>query len=78
MTGDETYDIVVVSETITVVEVEPARPALPHKLYEHFCDHPGCGKWGAFGYSRHKRQEPKWFCFGHRDDGERMLSGIRQ
>jgi hypothetical protein len=46
MNGDETYDLIVVSERITVVEVEPARPAVPHKLYEHFCDHPGCGKWG--------------------------------
>jgi hypothetical protein len=36
-------------------------------LYVHYCEHPGCTKWGAFGFA-HGKTEPNWFCFEHRLD----------
>lgn len=33
-------------------------------LVEHLCEHPGCTKWGAFGYA-HGRAAPNWYCFEH-------------
>lgn len=24
-------------------------------LYEHYCEHPGCTKWGGFGFGRPKQ-----------------------
>lgn len=35
--------------------------------YEHYCQHPGCTKWGAFGYARGKG-EYDWFCWEHRPE----------
>ncbi|MBD0417492.1 hypothetical protein [Oryzicola mucosus] len=47
--------------------------ALPHStpagLYEHYCEHDGCARWGSFGFARAK-EAPHWFCFEHRDEGE--------
>ena len=40
------------------------RTPRPAGIYEHFCEMPGCGKWGAFGYTRSKF-EIEWFCFEH-------------
>ncbi|POH32058.1 MULTISPECIES: hypothetical protein [Sinorhizobium] len=34
-------------------------------LYVHYCEHPGCTKWGGFGFAAGKG-EPRWFCFEHR------------
>lgn len=53
-----------------VVELPVRAPA---GIYEHWCEHPGCGKWGGFGFQRLKGSEPIWFCFEHRDEGERYL-----
>ncbi|WP_181150081.1 hypothetical protein [Ensifer aridi] len=36
-------------------------------LYEHYCEHPGCEKWGGFGFAVGK-SEPAWFCFEHRPE----------
>lgn len=33
--------------------------------FVHLCEHPGCAKWGAFGYA-HGRVAPNWYCFEHR------------
>lgn len=44
--------------------------ATTHKdsaLYVHYCEHPGCKKWGGFGYAIGKG-EPNWFCFEHRPE----------
>ncbi|WP_374684880.1 hypothetical protein [Mesorhizobium sp. J428] len=41
----------------------------PPGVYEHICEHPGCRKWGSFGFARNQRDEPRWFCFEHRSDG---------
>ncbi|MDK1488616.1 hypothetical protein QN219_00870 [Sinorhizobium sp. 7-81] len=29
-------------------------------LYEHYCEYPGCTKWGGFGFAAGK-DEPRWF-----------------
>ncbi|WP_084044708.1 hypothetical protein M728_001413 [Ensifer sp. WSM1721] len=46
------------------------RGAVPHKdpiPYVHYCEHPGCKKWGAFGFDS-GGAEPNWFCFEHRPE----------
>lgn len=48
------------------------KKAFPPGIVEHLCEHPGCKEWGAWGYSRMK-EEPRWFCTEHRDEGERFL-----
>jgi hypothetical protein len=35
--------------------------------YEHYCQFPGCTKWGGFGYARGKG-EYDWFCYEHRPE----------
>ena len=45
---------------------------LPTGIFAHYCEHPGCAEWGGWGYSRAK-QDTRWFCFEHRDEGERLL-----
>ncbi len=34
-------------------------------LYEHYCEHPGCKKWGGLGYDIGKG-ETRWYCFEHK------------
>jgi hypothetical protein len=51
--------------------VEPVHRA-PSILFEHYCQHPGCKEWGAFGFAR-GIGEPTWFCCGHKGDGARYL-----
>ncbi|MBP1887046.1 hypothetical protein [Sinorhizobium mexicanum] len=36
-------------------------------LYEHYCDHSDCTKWGGLGFAAGK-DEPRWFCFEHRPE----------
>jgi len=45
----------------------------PTGIYEHCCEHDGCSKWGGFGFTRMKLETPRWYCFEHRDEGERYL-----
>ena len=33
-------------------------------VVEHWCEHPGCTKWGGRGYARGKGPTI-WFCFEH-------------
>jgi len=33
-------------------------------LENHYCEYPGCVKWGGFGY--HVDQGSQWFCFEHK------------
>lgn len=35
-------------------------------LLEHYCEQPGCTKWGSFGFALRKTAEPNWFCMEHR------------
>ncbi|AUX76305.1 hypothetical protein [Sinorhizobium fredii] len=41
------------------------KPRQDTLLYVHDCEHPGCQKWGSFGFAI-GRAEPNWFCFEHR------------
>jgi len=34
---------------------------------EHWCQHPGCKRWGSFGYDRGKGTID-WWCAEHRPD----------
>ncbi|CAN7293046.1 hypothetical protein LJR221_001414 [Agrobacterium tumefaciens] len=34
-------------------------------IEEHYCEHPGCKKWGGFGFSRSKFEKPHWWCAEH-------------
>jgi hypothetical protein len=35
-------------------------------MYEHYCEHPNCRKWGMFGFENRRMRVPEWFCFEHR------------
>lgn len=39
----------------------------PAGVIEHWCEHPGCRKWGCFGYAS-GRETPRWFCGDHAPD----------
>ena len=54
------------SETTQPTEAAAQTPA---GVYEHYCQHAGCTKWGSFGFARNQRDEPTWYCFEHRSDG---------
>ncbi|MFC0804798.1 MULTISPECIES: hypothetical protein [Sinorhizobium] len=43
------------------------KPRQDTALYVHYCEYPGCAKWGGFGYAAGK-DEPRWFCFEHRPE----------
>lgn len=34
-------------------------------IEEHYCEHPGCKKWGGLGYSKSKVEKPRWWCAEH-------------
>jgi len=55
---------------------EPARgeapTATPAGTWEHWCEHPGCSRWGGWGY-KIGAQEVRWYCGQHRGAGERLL-----
>jgi hypothetical protein len=44
----------------------------PTGIFEHYCEHRGCAEWGSWGYSC-TRQETRWYCFEHRNEGETLL-----
>lgn len=31
----------------------------------HWCEHPGCTKWGCYGFARSKADKPTWHCSEH-------------
>jgi len=56
---------------------EPTRPGEATQMRErgplgHICEHAGCGNDAGWGFAR-PRQKSHWFCFEHRDEGERYL-----
>ncbi len=55
-------------------ELRPGEPSTsaPSGIFVHHCEREGCSDWGGWGYSRTK-QETRWYCFEHRDDGESFL-----
>jgi hypothetical protein len=56
-------------EPIILPEQPSATPAAHSAPQAHTCEHPGCSKWGSFGFGHDLRQ--RWYCFEHREDGER-------
>lgn len=35
--------------------------------YVHYCEHPGCKAWGAFGFASGP-SAPNWFCSEHKPE----------
>jgi len=31
----------------------------------HWCEHPGCKKWGGYGHAKSKAEKPVWMCWQH-------------
>ncbi|WP_208721702.1 hypothetical protein [Mesorhizobium sp. M1A.F.Ca.IN.022.06.1.1] len=54
------------------IRMSPKEYATAPGIQHHFCQHPGCGADAGWGFAKPK-QEPHWFCFEHRADGERFL-----
>ena len=48
-------------------ERTPTHPA-PPVHFEHWCEEPGCNKWGSLGYSPNKAIPSRWWCFEHFPD----------
>jgi len=47
----------------------PDTPRSAPGINEHWCEHPGCRRWGGRGYARGKAQMV-WFCFEHCTEAE--------
>ncbi len=47
--------------------------------FMHYCEHPGCTRWGSFGFGANLRRKVpgKWFCVEHKEDGEAYLREMR-
>jgi len=45
----------------------------PSGLFEHYCEHEGCTAWGSYGFQARKAERARYFCYEHRDDGERII-----
>lgn len=52
---------ITVSTQITAVEVRRA----PAGVIDHWCEHPGCSRWGSFGFTHPTRAV--FYCGEHRD-----------
>jgi len=52
------------------------------RAFMHYCQHPGCEEWGAFGFGvnlRAKIPTPgRWYCAKHKADGlnQKSTSGV--
>lgn len=44
-----------------------AKPHYEAGPYVHYCEHPGCKKWGSFGFAV-GHGEPNWYCGEHRPE----------
>ena len=53
---------ITVTTQITVVEVHRA----PAGVIDHWCEHPGCLRWGSFGFDQ-GRIKAVWYCGEHHD-----------
>jgi len=42
-------------------------------IFEHWCEHPGCTAWGSYGYQARRSDPQHFFCYDHREVGERIL-----
>ncbi|MGN7749704.1 hypothetical protein [Sinorhizobium sp. 22678] len=53
-----------------------AKPHYEAGPYVHYCEHPGCTKWGSFGFAV-GRGEPNWFCSEHQPEWKSSLAGTK-
>ncbi|MGH0263283.1 hypothetical protein NKY45_17615 [Sinorhizobium meliloti] len=44
-----------------------AKPHYESGPYVHYCEHPGCTRWGSFGFAV-GRGDPNWFCSEHQPE----------
>lgn len=42
---------------------EKSKPDNIHE--EHYCEHDGCKRWGAWGYARTIAEPSRWWCGEH-------------
>lgn len=54
-------------EEIDMSDELGAKPRTEAGPYVHYCEHPGCTKWGSFGFAI-GRGEPNWFCSEHQPE----------
>ncbi len=55
------------------IKLPNAPTAAPAGIYEHYCEHPGCKRWGGWGFAATKSTPPRWYCSEHKAEGERHL-----
>ena len=55
------------------IRLDEHRQSTPAGIWEHYCEHPGCKRWGAYGYQVGRQTPAHWFCLEHRDEGERLI-----
>ncbi|ABR60157.1 hypothetical protein [Sinorhizobium medicae] len=48
-----------------------AKPHYEAGPYVHYCEHPGCTKWGSFGFAVGP-SGPSWYCGEHRPEWKRI------
>lgn len=41
----------------------------------HWCEHPGCQRWGGLGYSKSKAEKSRWWCLEHYPHRDMFKSG---
>lgn len=66
------------SDDIRPGSVLSAAGVTPAGVVDHWCEHPGCTNWGGWGYSKGRNLPSTWYCFEHREAGERMLGRVSQ
>jgi len=47
---------------------QPVPASRPAGIHEHYCEHPGCTKWGGWGFSA--RETDDLVFWEHREDWE--------
>ena len=50
---------------MTTETEQPPQPA-PAGIWEHLCEHPGCERWGAWGYN--SGRVTTWRCDEHKGE----------
>ncbi|ODA95010.1 hypothetical protein BFX40_20500 [Mesorhizobium sp. SEMIA 3007] len=63
-------------EPIKLAEGAMAAPRQSGRIENHVCEFDECGKRAPFGFAK-PRQPSHWFCFEHREHGDRHLAGVR-
>jgi hypothetical protein len=54
------------------IRLDQPPASIPSGIFEHYCEHPRCEAWGAYGYQIGKQQS-HFYCLAHRGEGERLI-----